>query len=145
MDINRAFYLRVEDRKPQWILVDAADKTLGRLSTEIARVLTGKTHPWYTPHTDSGDYVVVINAERVHLSGDKMAQKIYQRYSGWVGGLKETTAAAMLKKHPTYLIEHAVKGMLPKNKLARKQIRKLKVYAGDQHPHAAQLAKKAKV
>ena len=141
MDMNRAFYLKNEDRKPQWVLVDAADKTLGRLATEIAMALMGKNHAWYTPHTDSGDYVVVINAERVFLSGDKMTQKIYQRYSGWVGGLKEVNAATMLKKHPTYLVEHAVKGMLPKNKLAAKQMRKLKIYSGDQHPHAAQFVK----
>lgn len=143
MDMNRAFYLRNEDKKPDWILVDAAEKTLGRLATEIATSLIGKNKPTYTPHTDSGDYVVVINAEKVYLSGDKFDQKIYQSYSGWVGGLKEINAKNMLKKHPTYLIEHAVKGMLPKNKLASKQLRKLKVYAGAEHPHKAQLTKPA--
>jgi len=143
MDMNRAFYLRTEDRKPQWVLVDAEGKTLGRLATDIATSLIGKDKPYYTPHTDSGDYVVVVNAEKVFLSGDKFEQKIYKSYSGWIGGLKETNAKNMLKKHPTYLIEHAVKGMLPKNKLASKQIRKLKVYAGTEHPHKAQLTKVA--
>ena len=143
MDMNRAFYLRTEDRKPQWVLVDAEGKTLGRLATDIATSLIGKDKPYYTPHTDSGDYVVVVNAEKVFLSGDKFEQKIYKSYSGWIGGLKETNAKNMLKKHPTYLIEHAVKGMLPKNKLASRQIRKLKVYAGTEHPHKAQLTKVA--
>ena len=143
MDMNRAFYLRTEDRKPQWVLVDAEGKTLGRLATDIATSLIGKDKPYYTPHTDSGDYVVVVNAEKVFLSGDKFEQKIYKSYSGWIGGLKETNAKNMLKKHPTYLIEHAVKGMLPKNKLASKQLFKLKVYAGTEHPHKAQLTKVA--
>lgn len=143
MDMNRAFRLRVEDRKPQWILVDAEGKTLGRLASEIAMVLMGKNKPNYTPHTDSGDYVVVINAEKVYMSGDKFDQKIYTSYSGWIGGLKEVNAKNMLKKHPTFLIEHAVKGMLPKNKLASKQLFKLKLYAGTEHPHKAQLTKPA--
>lgn len=139
--MNRAFYLRNEDRKPQWILVDAKDKILGRLATEIADVLRGKNKPQYTPHTDSGDYVVVINAEKVKLTGNKVEQKMYVRYSGWIGGKKETTVEQMLIKHPTFIVEHAVKGMLPKNKLARQQIRKLKVYVGSEHPHKAQLSK----
>jgi len=141
MDMNKAFYLRPEDRKPQWVLVDATGKPLGRLASEIAMLLRGKGKPLYTPHTDSGDYVVVINAEKVFLSGDKLEQKIYQSYSGWVGGLKEINAKAMFKKHPTYPIEHAVKGMLPKNKLAARQMRKLKIYVGAEHPHKAHFAK----
>ena len=140
MDMNRAFYLRNEDKQPRWVLVDAAGKTLGRLATDIAMTLRGKKNPGYTPHADSGDYVVVINAEKVFLSGDKMEQKIYTSYSGWIGGLKEVTAKTMLKKHPTFLIEHAVKGMMPKDSsLARKQLRKLKIYAGSEHPHKAQI------
>lgn len=139
MDMNRAFYLHNEDKKPRWVLVDAAGKTLGRLATDIAIALRGKRNPIYTPHADSGDYVVVVNAEKVFLSGDKMEQKIYTSYSGWIGGLKETTAKMMLKKHPTFLIEHAVKGMMPDNRLTNKQLRKLKVYAGAEHPHKAQI------
>jgi len=142
MSMNRAFYLRKEDRQPKWILVDAQDKVLGRLATEIADVLRGKDRPEYTPHTDSGDYVVVINAEKVKLTGNKKEQKTYVRYTGWIGGQKETSAEKMLIKHPTFLVEHAVKGMLPKNKLARQQIKKLKVYAGTAHPHKSQLTVK---
>ena len=142
MSMNRAFYLRKEDRQPKWILVDAQDKVLGRLATQIADILRGKDRPEYTPHADAGDYVVVINAEKVKLTGNKKEQKKYVRYSGWIGGQKETSAEHMLVKHPTFIIEHAVKGMLPKNKLARQQIKKLKVYAGTEHPHKAQLAAK---
>jgi len=142
MDMNRAFYLRKEDRKPQWILIDAEDKVLGRLATDVVQMLRGKKKPGYTPHTDTGDYVVVINAEKVKLTGDKIEQKMYVRYSGWMGGRKETSAKQMLEKHPTYLVEHAVKGMMPKHRLARQQIKKLKVYAGSEHPHKAQLAQK---
>jgi len=141
MNMNKAFYVRKEDRNPQWHVVDAAGQTLGRLSTGIADKLRGKDKPSYTPHTDTGDYVVVINAEKIVLSGDKLEQKTYVRYSGWIGGRKETTVRDMLKKHPTYIVEHAVKGMLPKNKLARQQIKKLKVYVGSEHPHKAQIAK----
>ncbi|HBR71175.1 TPA: 50S ribosomal protein L13 [Candidatus Dependentiae bacterium] len=139
--MNRAFYLRNEDRQPQWVLIDAQDKVLGRLATEIADILRGKNKPQYTPHADAGDYVVVINAEKVKLTGNKVEQKTYVRYSGWIGGKKETTVEQMLIKHPTFIVEHAVKGMLPKNKLARQQIRKLKVYVGSEHPHKAQLSK----
>ncbi|KKP95349.1 MAG: 50S ribosomal protein L13 [candidate division TM6 bacterium GW2011_GWE2_36_25] len=141
MNMNRAFYLRNEDRQPQWVLIDAQDKVLGRLATEIADILRGKNKPQYTPHADAGDYVVVINAEKVKLTGNKVEQKTYVRYSGWIGGKKETTVEQMLIKHPTFIVEHAVKGMLPKNKLARQQIRKLKVYVGSEHPHKAQLSK----
>lgn len=141
MNINRAFYLRKEDREPRWILIDATDKVLGRLATDIADRLRGKDKPGYTPHTDTGDYVVVINAEKVKLTGDKVEQKVYVSYSGWIGGKKEILAKDMLKKHPTYILEHAVKGMLPKNKLARQQIKKLKLYVGSEHPHKAQIEK----
>ena len=139
--MNRAFYLRKEDRQPKWVIVDAQDKILGRLATEIADVLRGKDKASYTPHTDSGDYVVVINAEKVKLTGKKREQKMYISYSGWIGGRKEVSAEKMLIKHPTFIVEHAVKGMLPKNKLARQQIKKLKVYVGSEHPHKAQVSK----
>jgi len=142
INMNRAFYLRKEDRRPKWILVDAADKVLGRLATDIADTLRGKKKPGYTPHTDAGDYVVVINAEKIKLTGDKLEQKKYVRYSGWFGGRKETSAEHMLEKHPTFIVEHAVKGMMPKTRLARQQVKKLKVYAGTEHPHKAQVIAK---
>lgn len=140
MDMNRTFFLRNEDRKPQWKLVDAQGAVLGRLATEIADMLRGKDKSWYTPHTDGGDYVVVINADKVRLTGNKLKTKEYARYTGWLGGLRLTTASEMLKKDPTKLIENAVKGMLPKNKLSRSVLKKLKVYAGDVHPHHAQIS-----
>lgn len=142
MDMNRAFFLRKEDRAPKWWIIDAEGLVLGRMATHIADVLRGKNKALYTPHTDSGDYVVVINAEKVKLTGNKLADKEYARYSGWIGGLKITTAEEMLKKHPTHLVEAAIKGMLPKNKLNRQVIKKLKVYAGSTHPHAAQKIEK---
>jgi large subunit ribosomal protein L13 len=136
--MNKAFFLRTEDRAPQWWILDAQDLVLGRAATHIADVLRGKNKPQYTPHTDTGDYVVVINAEKIKLTGNKLEDKEYDRYSGWQGGYKVTTAGEILKKHPERLIEYAVKGMLPKNKLNRQIIKKLKVYAGTEHPHIAQ-------
>jgi len=140
MDMNKTFFLRKEDVAPTWKLIDAEGQILGRLATDIADALRGKDKAVYTPHTDGGDYIVVINAEKVKLTGDKLEQKEYDRYSGWMGGYKVRTAKEMLEKHPTHLVEHAVKGMLPKNKLSRQVIKKLKVYAGSEHPHKAQLA-----
>jgi large subunit ribosomal protein L13 len=121
-----------------WFVVDAAGLTLGRLSTQVARVLTGKHKPQYAPHIDTGDFVIVVNAERAVLSGNKETDKMYYRHSTHPGGLKQATAAEVRKKKPTLLVEKAVWGMLPKNKLGRRQLRKLKVYAGPEHPHAAQ-------
>lgn len=141
MDMNRSFCLRKEDATPGWRVIDAEGKVLGRLATQIADALRGKDKAFYTPHTDSGDYIVVINAEKVVLTGNKLEGKIYDRYSGWMGGYKVTSAKDMLAKKPEFLIEHAVKGMLPKNKLSDKIIKKLKVYAGSEHPHKAQLSK----
>lgn len=141
-DMNRSFVLKNEERKPQWVLVDAEGEILGRMATQIATILRGKHRAHYTPHTDSGDYVVVINSDKVMLTGDKMDQKIYRSYSGWMGGLKELTAEQLHAKHPTKLIELAVRGMLPKNKLNREIIKKLKVYAGAEHPHTAHAPKK---
>lgn len=138
-DMNSAFFMKKEARKPQWILIDAEGQVLGRLATHIAEVLRGKNKPEYTPHTDAGDYVVVINAEKVVLTGNKWENKEYQRYSGWVGGLKTATAGEIRKKHPERIIEHAVSGMLPKNKLNREIAKKLKIYAGNEHPHKAQI------
>ena len=138
MDFNKTFYPRKEDQEPKWLLIDAQGKILGRLATQVADMLRGKNKPVYTPHTDCGDYVVIINADKVALTGNKLEDKVYDRYTGWIGGYKVTTAQEMLKKHPTRLVEHAVKGMLPKNKLNRQIYRKLKVYAGAEHPHKAQ-------
>ena len=124
-----------------WYVVDAEGKTLGRLATQIADMLRGKGKPEYTPHVDTGDFVVVVNAEKVRVTGKKLDQKMYRRHSGYPGGLRERTLAEQLERRPTEVIRKAVKGMLPKNKLASAQIRKLKVYAGPDHPHAAQQPK----
>ncbi|MGB3906011.1 MAG: 50S ribosomal protein L13 [Anaerolineae bacterium] len=126
------------DINREWYLVDAEDQTLGRLASEIAKVLRGKHKPIYAPHLDTGDYVIVINAEKVHVTGNKLDQKMYHRHSGYPGGLKSITLREQLKKHPSRVIRSAVRGMLPHNKLGRATIRKLKVYAGDAHPHQAQ-------
>jgi large subunit ribosomal protein L13 len=122
----------------QWYLVDAEAKTLGRLATQIADVLRGKGKPAYTPHIDTGDFVIVVNAEKVHVTGQKLDQKIYYRHSGYPGGLHERTLREQLERRPEEVLRKAVKGMLPKNKLASAQLRKLKIYAGPDHPHAAQ-------
>lgn len=121
-----------------WLIVDAKDQRLGRLATRIADNLRGKTKPVYTPHIDTGDFVVVINASRIAVTGRKMDNKIYYRHTGYPGGLKQRTLAEMMKKKPEEVIRLAVKGMLPKNRLGRAQLRKLKIYAGPEHPHAAQ-------
>ncbi len=134
----KTYSAREEDIERQWHVVDAQGKTLGRLSSEIARILRGKHKPIYTPHVDCGDYVVVINAEKIWATGRKLDQKIYYRHSGYPGGLKEITLREQLNKFPERVIEHAVKGMLPKNRLGRRMFKKLKVYAGAEHPHAAQ-------
>ena len=122
----------------KWYVVDAKDKVLGRLASEVARILQGKHKPTFAPHQDVGDFVIVINADKVKLTGKKMDQKIYFRHSGYPGGGKYFTARMMLSRRPEYLIEHAVRLMLPKNALGRKMFKKLKVYVGGQHPHQAQ-------
>lgn len=122
----------------KWYVVDAKGKTLGRLASEVAALLRGKHKPQFTPHVDTGDFVIVINAKDVQLTGKKLSNKIYYRHSGWPGGLKMTTAADMRNTRPERMIELAVKGMLPKTSLGRRQLRKLKVYAGPEHPHQAQ-------
>ena len=121
-----------------WYLVDAEGKTLGRLATRIADTLRGKNKPQYTPHTDTGDFVVVVNAEKVAVTGKKMDEKMYYRHSGYPGGLKERSLREQLERRPTEVLRKAVKGMLPRNRLARAQINKLKIYAGPEHPHEAQ-------
>jgi len=141
VDMNSAFYLRKEDRSPKWRVIDAKGQILGRLATHITNVLRGKDKPLFTPHTDCGDYVVVINAEKIVLTGDKWDAKEYITNSGWMGGKKVTTAKEKLKKDPTSIIELAVKRMLPKNRLSRDILDKLKVYVGEQHPHQAQVSR----
>jgi large subunit ribosomal protein L13 len=125
-------------RERNWLVVDASGKTLGRLATQIADTLRGKRKPEYTPHIDVGDFVIVVNAEKVTVSGRKREQKLYYRHSGYPGGLRSRTLAEMLERRPEEVIRRAVKGMLPRNRLGRAQLRKLKVYAGPEHPHAAQ-------
>jgi large subunit ribosomal protein L13 len=127
-----------ETARHSWYLVDATDKTLGRLSTEIANRLRGKHKPEFTPHVDTGDYIVVVNAEKIRVTGNKVDGKIYHHHTGYPGGIKSVTFGEMMDKAPTRAIEKAVKGMMPKNKLARSMLTKLKVYAGSEHPHAAQ-------
>ncbi len=141
----RTFMLRKEDVKRDWYVVDAAGKTLGRLSTEIAKRLMGKHKPIYTPHVDTGDYIVVVNAEKIKLTGKKWNKKLYYRHSGYMGGLKVFTARKLWERKPETLIQLAVKGMLPKNRLGRKMFKKLKVYAGPNHPHQAQQPAKLEI
>jgi large subunit ribosomal protein L13 len=130
-----------EDVTRDWYLVDVDSKVLGRVATQIANVLRGKNKPTFTPSVDTGDFVVVVNAAKIALTGKKMSDKTYYSHSGYVGGLKEISAAKLIDKKPEDLIKKAVKGMLPKNKLARHMLKKLKIYAGEAHPHAAQQPK----
>ena len=145
MYTQKSFVLKPADAEKNWYLVDASGQTVGRLATKIADVLRGKNSPKYTPHTDSGDYVVVINAEKVVFTGDKLDTKVYYRHSGYVGGLKERTAREQLDRQPTKVLMSAVKGMLPKNSLGRKQLTKLKVFAGTEHTHEAQQPQELKL
>lgn len=128
-----------------WYVVDADGRTLGRLATQIADTLRGKGKPQYTPHVDTGDFVVVINAEKIHVTGQKLDQKMYHRHSGYPGGLRSRTLRVQLERRPTEVLRKAVKGMLPKNKLAARQLVKLKIYAGPEHPHEAQAPKQLEV
>lgn len=136
MEITR--YKRKEDVEHKWFEIDASGKTLGRLATRIANMLRGKDKPYYTPNADCGDYVVVVNADKIMMTGKKWGQKFYHNYSGYQSGMTNTSAEKMLEKHPEHIIMHAVKGMLPKNKLSNQVIKKLKVYASAEHPHQAQ-------
>ena len=130
--------MRAQDVQRSWLVVDAENETLGRLATEVARRLRGKHKPEYTPHVDTGDYVIVVNADKVRVTGKKTTDKIYYRHSGYPGGIKAISFEHLLAKHPERIIEKAVKGMLPRNPLGRAMFRKLKVYAGGEHPHSAQ-------
>jgi large subunit ribosomal protein L13 len=134
----KTFSAKKEDIQKAWYLVDAEGKVLGRLATELAKILRGKTKTIYTPHVDTGDFVVVINAEKIRLTGKKMEKKVYYWHTGYPGGLKSINAKMLLDKKPERVLKRAVKGMLPKNPLGRQMLRKLKVYAGPDHPHQAQ-------
>ncbi len=134
----KTYMAKFEPDKRKWYLIDAKGKVLGRVATEAARILRGKNKPTFTPHVDCGDFVVVVNAKYVKLTGRKWEQKKYYRHSGYIGGLKEVKASEMVKKHPERLIVRAVKGMLPKNRLGNRLITKLKVYPEAEHPHKAQ-------
>lgn len=134
----KTFSAKPDSVQRDWYVVDATGKTLGRLASEIATRLRGKHKPEYTPHVDTGDYIVVVNAEKVQVTGNKANDKIYYRHSGFPGGLKKTNFQMLIEKHPQRAIELAVKGMMPRNPLGRAMLRKLKVYAGNEHPHTAQ-------
>ena len=138
MYVQKSFVLKPSEAEKKWYLVDADGKTVGRLATEIANLLRGKGKATYTPNTDSGDFVVVINAEKVHFSGKKWDDKKYYRHSGYVGELRVRTAKEQLQRNPDFILMNAVKGMLPKTSLGRKQLTKLKVFTGDKHGHDAQ-------
>ncbi|EFL92480.1 50S ribosomal subunit protein L13 [Candidatus Regiella insecticola LSR1] len=136
--LMKTFTATPESIKRDWYVVDASGKTLGRLATELAHRLRGKHKAEYTPHIDTGDYIIVLNAEKIAVTGKKRTDKIYYRYTGYIGGLKQTTFEEMIARHPERVIENAVKGMLPKGPLGRAMYRKLKVYAGNEHNHVAQ-------
>lgn len=134
--------LKTADVKREWYIVDATDKILGRLASKIALILIGKHKPQYTPHVDSGDYVVIVNADKFRVTGKKMTDKIYYSHSFYPGGLKKISLELMLKKHPERVIHHAVSGMLPKNRLRARRLRRLKIYTDTKHPHVAQSPQK---
>jgi len=136
--MRTTYILKASDIQRKWYVVDAQNHTLGRLSSEVAKVLRGKHKPTFAPNMDNGDYVIIINADKIKVTGNKMDQKIYKRHSGWFGGLKETPLRVMMQKKPTEVLRHSIKGMLPKNNLGRHMYKKLKVYAGSEHTHAAQ-------
>ncbi len=139
--MNKTYSTKPTDIERKWFVVDAQGQTLGRLASQIAHILKGKHKPVYVTHMDVGDFVIVVNADKVHVTGRKMDQKMYYRHSGYPGGLTEIALRDQLVKHPTRAVELAVRGMLPKNRLGRKMLRKLKVYAGPEHPHQAQQPK----
>ena len=127
-----------QDIEHKWYLVDAKNQVLGRLASNVARILRGKHKAIFAPHVDVGDHVVIVNAEKIRVTGKKAQQKRYKRYSGYPGGLKETVYEEMISKHPERILEHAIRGMLPKNRLGRQMIKKLRIYAGGEHPHEGQ-------
>jgi large subunit ribosomal protein L13 len=134
----KTYTAKPQDIRREWFLVDATDKTLGRLASEVAHRLRGKHKPVYTPHIDTGDHIVVVNAEKIRVTGNKLEQKHYHRHTGYIGNLKSEKLATVLERHPERALQSAVKGMLPRNPLGRAMFRKLHVYAGPEHPHAAQ-------
>lgn len=134
----KSYMARPQEVERKWYVVDAEGQTLGRLATEIARLLRGKTKPQYTPHVDTGDFVIVVNADRVNVTGRKAEQKLYRRHTGYPGGLKEVSYEQMMDRKPTEIVRKAVYGMMPKTRLARQQFKKLKIYAGPEHLHEAQ-------
>ena len=141
----KSFMANPSNIERKWFVVDATDKTLGRLAAEVAKVLRGKNKPTFTPHMDAGDYVIIVNAEKVHLTGRKLTQKVYFTHSGFLGGDKYVKAGDMLKYNPVRMVELAVKGMVPHNRLGNQIITKLHVYAGPEHPHAAQKPEELKI
>ena len=140
----KTYNTKASDLKPAWHVMDASGRTLGRLASEVATLLMGKHKPIYTPHLNTGDFVIVLNAAKVRVTGRKAEQKTYYRHSGYPGGLKSVTYTKLMETHPTRVIEHAVKGMLPHNRLGRDMLRRLKVYAGDVHPHEAQVGSRSR-
>ncbi len=134
----KTYSVKASEIRHDWHVIDASDKVLGHLATEVARLLMGKHKPIFSRHLDTGDFVVVVNADKVRVSGNKAQQKLYYRHSGYPGGLKSVSLEEVLKTRPDWVIEHAVKGMLPKNRLGKSMLKKLKVYTGDSHPHLAQ-------
>jgi large subunit ribosomal protein L13 len=136
----KTYSVKAKDIERRWHVIDASGQTLGKLATQVANLLMGKHKPIYTPHMDTGDFVIVLNATKVKVTGKKPKQKIYYRHSGYPGGIKAETYEELMAAHPTRVIEHAVKGMLPHNRLGRAMYKKLKVYTGDSHPHQAQVA-----
>lgn len=142
---HKTFAPTPADIQREWWLVDAKNETLGRLASQIAKILRGKHKPSFTPNTDMGDYVVVLNCEKIRVTGRRLDQKLYFRHSGYSGGLRQTTLRDLLKTHPDRAIYEAVKGMLPKNRLGRQMLKKLKIYVGEQHPHEAQQPKPIKL
>ncbi len=143
--LMKTFVATPDNRQREWLLIDAEGQTLGRLATQIAVILRGKNKPDFTPHVDTGDFVIVVNAEKIRVTGDKLNSKVYWRHSGYPGGIRSRTLGEMLERQPEEVIRRAVKGMLPRNRLARQQLLKLKVYEGPDHPHEAQSPKKIEV
>ncbi|MDR3134785.1 MAG: 50S ribosomal protein L13 [Deltaproteobacteria bacterium] len=145
MHNNKTYMANETKVDKKWYVVDAAGQVVGRLASELANILRGKTKAIFTPHNDTGDFVVVVNADKVAFTGRKLEQKLYTRYSGYIGGLKQTKAKDLLAKKPREILAHAVKGMLPKNSLGRRQLKKLKIYSGSEHPHTAQKPEKLEI
>ena len=141
----KTYYAKPLEVEREWVFIDATDQVLGRVAAKAAHILKGKHKPQYTPHVDTGDFVIIVNADKIRMTGTKATSKEYYRHSGFPGGLKMETFAEAMQKHPERVIEHAVKGMLPKNTLGRKQGKKLKVYVGPEHPHAAQKPREIKM